>query len=95
MEPFLCLLSRFTVPLLFVTRNEAYPWVEVYPMPEFQSNWWTECNATCVHVAWLKKRKKQTKKEYEQSGVSHAFQFAILHVSANTFCCTFQLKWFP
>ena len=78
MESFLGLLSCLTVPLLFFTRNEAqgaHPWLEIYPVSKFQSDWCTECNAS------LAEEKKETKKEYEKSSVSHAFQFAILRVS--------------
>ena len=59
MESFLGLLLRFTVPLLFFTRNEAqgaHPWLEIYPVSKFQSDWCTECNAS------LAEEKKETKK---------------------------------
>ena len=54
------LLSCLTVPLLFFTRNEAqgaHPWLEIYPVSKFQSDWYTECNAS------LAEEKKETNKQ--------------------------------
>ena len=55
---------------LFFMRNEAqgaHPWLEIYPVSKFQSDWCTECNAS------LAGEKKERKKEYEKSSVAHTF----------------------
>ena len=71
MEPFLGLLSRFTAPLLSVTRNEALGLKSTLCL-SFKA-----IDAQSAVLALLKKRKN-----IYLWTISHAFRFAILHVPA-------------